>query len=301
MEGPQEKRLVDEVKKVRERFVDITQDCISDDELEQFIEKIVKAANRGVSAIRNVTMSEPNWSYGQAIFFAATVLTTIGYGRVTPLSDGGKGFCIVYAIIGIPLTLILFTALVERILIPVKAFLYFLFRKLGHVYQAFYIQLLHLVIMGFGLLVFFILIPAAIFAVLEPSWNYLDGIYYCFISLTTIGLGDYIPGDSADQPNRALYKVATTLYLLTGLVMMMVVLSVLYDIPELNLGFHFYLKSDPVDDERTRLKSLANMQGPGLKYTKQVNEAEGQPSGQENFRPGAGTYQSFQDKDIGEE
>lgn len=90
-------------------------------------------------------------------------------------------------------------------------------------------------------------------------------------------------------------------YLLTGLVMMMVVLSVLYDIPELNLGFHFYLKSDPVDDERTRLKSLANMQGPGLKYTKQVNEAEGQPSGQENFRPGAGTYQSFQDKDIGEE
>lgn len=59
----------------------------------------------------------------------------LGYGRVTPLSDGGKGFCIVYAIIGIPLTLILFTALVERILIPVKAFLYFLFRKLGHVYQ----------------------------------------------------------------------------------------------------------------------------------------------------------------------
>lgn len=85
-------------------------------------------------------------------------------------------------------------------------FFFFLFSC----HQAFYIQLLHLVIMGFGLLIFFILIPAAIFAVLEPSWNYLDGIYYCFISLTTIGLGDYIPGDSADQPNRALYKVATT-------------------------------------------------------------------------------------------
>ena len=58
-----------------------------------------------------------------------------GYGRVTPLSDAGKGFCIIYAVIGIPLTLILFSALVERILIPVKAFLYFLFRKLGHLYK----------------------------------------------------------------------------------------------------------------------------------------------------------------------
>lgn len=51
---------------------------ITDDELEQFIEKIVAAANRGVYATRNVTMSEPNWSFGQALFFSTTVLTTIG-------------------------------------------------------------------------------------------------------------------------------------------------------------------------------------------------------------------------------
>ena len=49
----------------------------SDEELEAFIVKIVRANNRGVSAIRNVT-NEPNWSFGQAFFFAGTVLTTIG-------------------------------------------------------------------------------------------------------------------------------------------------------------------------------------------------------------------------------
>lgn len=296
LEGPEESKSVTEMKEARESFADISRECVSEEELERFIEKVVLAANRGVSATRNVTMSEPNWSFGQALFFASTVLTTIGYGRVTPLSDIGKGFCIIYAVIGIPLTLILFSALVERLLIPVKAFLYFLFRRLGHLYKAFHIQLFHLMLVVAVLVIFFMLIPAAIFQALEPSWNYLDAFYYCFISLTTIGLGDFIPGDTTNQPHRALYKVSTTVYLLMGLIMMMTVLSVLYEIPELNLGFHFYMKSDTPDDEQTRLKSDADgAAGPaGNQHKKQQDDAESQPGR-------AGTYQSFQDKDSGEE
>ena len=56
----------------------------------------------------------------------------------------------------------------------------------------------------------FFLVPAAILANLEPKWNYLDSLYYCFISLTTIGLGDFIPGDMPGQELRPLYKAATT-------------------------------------------------------------------------------------------
>lgn len=129
---------------------------------------------------------------------------------MTPLSKAGKCFCIIYAVLGIPLTLMLLTALVERLMIPSTRFLRFLNRKLGHLCQPFNIRLLHLCVVGSLLLVFFWFLPAAIFAYLEPDWDYLDSMYYCFISLTTIGLGDYIPGDSPNQSHRPLYKILTT-------------------------------------------------------------------------------------------
>lgn len=134
----------------------------------------------------------------------------LGYGHVTPLSKGGKIFCMLYAMLGIPLTLVLLTALVERLMVPTTMLLQCLNSRLGHLYQPFNIRLLHLFLVGSLLLCLFFLIPAAIFAVLEPEWDYLDSLYYCFISLTTIGLGDYIPGDSPNQPYRPVYKVAIT-------------------------------------------------------------------------------------------
>lgn len=59
----------------------------------------------------NLLLEEPflpkseKWTIMQAIFFASTVCTTIGYGNIVPETFEGRLFCIFFAIIGIPFTL----------------------------------------------------------------------------------------------------------------------------------------------------------------------------------------------------
>lgn len=51
------------------------------------------------------------------------------------------------------------------------------------------------------------------------DWPYLDGAYFCFISLSTIGFGDLVPGDSisgADSKSQE-KLVICSLYILFGL------------------------------------------------------------------------------------
>lgn len=269
LEGPNEKRDIQRLKTLRAAFLQ-KHNCVTDEELEAFMVEIVRANERGVSAIRNVTM-EPNWSFGQSFFFAGTILTTIGYGHVAPLSDGGKGFCILYALIGIPLTLIMFTAIVERLNTLATIFLQFLIKKMQDIFKIFHIRLFHLSIMVLIVLIFVFLIPASIFTAIEVEWNFLDSFYYCFISMTTIGLGDYIPGEHPDQSGRTLYKISLTVYLFLGLVMMMLVITVLYEIPELNLGIHFQMKGDTESEaESIHLRSSQN----GHTYTQHRNEPD---------------------------
>jgi potassium channel subfamily K member 18 len=51
------------------------------------------------------------------------------------------------------------------------------------------------------------------------NWSILEGIYFCFITLSTIGLGDYVPGNSInDTDQQAEFKlVGVSFYLLMGL------------------------------------------------------------------------------------
>lgn len=41
-----------------------------------------------------------------------------------------------------------------------------------------------------------VLLPAALYSYVE-NWSYLESVYFCFITISTIGFGDYIPSNTA--------------------------------------------------------------------------------------------------------
>lgn len=70
------------------------------------------------------------------------------------------------------------------------------------------------------LLVGYIGMGATIFSVWE-QWNYLDGSYFCFITLTTIGFGDLVPGaDTISESGSEIKLVLCSLYMLFGMALL---------------------------------------------------------------------------------
>ncbi|NXS76511.1 KCNK1 protein, partial [Pandion haliaetus] len=113
------------------------------------------------------------------------------------------------------------------------------------------VAIIHAIVLGFITVSCFFLIPAAIFSVLEDDWNFLESFYFCFISLSTIGLGDYVPGEGYNQKFRELYKIGITckfLFLL-GLYTFLVALF-LHSFQGLKkFRKLFYVKKDKEEDQ----------------------------------------------------
>ncbi|XP_051471817.1 otoferlin isoform X1 [Apus apus] len=155
------------------------------------------------------------WKFAGSFYFAITVITTIGYGHAAPSTEGGKVFCMVYALLGIPLTLVMFQSLGERINTFVRYLLHRIKKCLGM--RRAEVSMANMVTIGFFSCISTLCIGAAAFSYYE-HWSFFHAYYYCFITLTTIGFGDYVAlqKDEALQ-NKPQYVAFSFVYILTGL------------------------------------------------------------------------------------
>ncbi|XP_069744141.1 potassium channel subfamily K member 9-like [Narcine bancroftii] len=167
-----------------------------------------------------VLQSEPHraghqWKFAGSFYFAITVITTIGYGHAAPGTNAGKAFCMFYAVLGIPLTLVMFQSLGERMNTFVRYLLKRIKRCLGMKNTE--VSMENMVTVGFFSCLGTLCIGAGAFAHFE-DWTFFHAYYYCFITLTTIGFGDFV----ALQNNEALqkrppYVAFSFMYILVGL------------------------------------------------------------------------------------
>ncbi|XP_047465185.1 potassium channel subfamily K member 1-like [Mugil cephalus] len=254
IELPYEYELRQELKAARQDFLS-NNTCVSDARLEQLLVRALEASNYGVSVLGN--NSSRNWDFVSSLFFTSTVLTTTGYGHTVPLSDEGKAFCIFYSLFGIPITLFFLSAVVQRLMAVVTQRPVSYFHRRWAMSRS-KLAIIHATCLAVVMSILFLIIPAWIFITLEKDWNFLESLYFCFISLTTIGLGDYVPGEThskEDNPHPHLYRLAITIYLLLGLVCILVVLETCWELPHTRrLRQRFYQEhARELDSETTNI------------------------------------------------
>ncbi|XP_053619203.1 potassium channel subfamily K member 9-like isoform X2 [Plodia interpunctella] len=177
-----------------------------------------------------VLKSEPHkagqqWKFTGAFYYATTVLTTIGYGHSTPATIGGKLFTMFYAIVGIPLGLIMFQSIGERVNRLSSVIIKSIKRAMNcKQINATEVDLICVVTTLSSLT---IAGGAAAFSTCE-GWSYFDSVYYCFITLTTIGFGDMVALQRDNALNRKpSYVMFALIFILFGLAIVAACLNLL--------------------------------------------------------------------------
>nr|XP_012602364.1 potassium channel subfamily K member 5 isoform X1 [Microcebus murinus] len=185
--------------------------CLGQEGLDKILQVVSDAAGQGVAITGNQTFN--NWNWPNAMIFAATVITTIGYGNVAPKTPAGRLFCVFYGLFGVPLCLTWISALGKFFGGRAKRLGQFLTKR-GVSLRKAQITCTAIFIV-WGVLVHLV-IPPFVFMVTE-EWDYIEGLYYSFITISTIGFGDFVAGVNPSANYHALYRYFVELWIYLGL------------------------------------------------------------------------------------
>ena len=131
----------------------------------------------------------------------------------------------VYALPGIPLCLVMFQSIGERINTLITRLLRRLIIMLRCKNKT--VSQTHLIFVSANVVTIVLTAGAAVFAQYE-KWQYLDALYYCFITLTTIGFGDFVALQREDSlAKRPDYVAFSLIFILFGLTVVSSVMNLL--------------------------------------------------------------------------
>ncbi|CAL8271728.1 unnamed protein product [Merluccius merluccius] len=194
--------------------------CLDGPALEKFVQVILDAWEKGVNPSGNST-NPSNWDFSSSFFFAGTVVTTIGYGNLSPSTVSGQVFCVFYALCGIPLNLVFLNQLGKSLTVHLGRLERGMLSLVPHK-QSVEVLAVGLFVASGSLL--FLVIPPLLFSYVE-GWSYGEGFYYAFITLSTIGFGDYVVGTDPDKHYITVYRSLAGVWIIFALAWLALVLS----------------------------------------------------------------------------
>ncbi|XP_033028544.1 potassium channel subfamily K member 16-like [Lacerta agilis] len=210
LENDHHKRVETEIFQRKEEFLK-NYTALSPEEVELFLVNVMSSVQMGIDPVGDRPQEEhSSWDFANSFFFVGTMLATIGYGNLCPQTKEGQIFCVIYALFGIPFNLIclnyigfLVSGLFERLAEKVHG----KENKKSAVYITVFVAM--------GILMFLIL-PSFLFKWME-GWSYYEAVYFTFITLSTIGFGDYLIGKNFERKYFPGYRQISAIWIIMGL------------------------------------------------------------------------------------
>ncbi|KAM9376206.1 uncharacterized protein kcnk4a [Pholidichthys leucotaenia] len=214
LEEPKEKSAHNNLRQAKEDFL-TNNSCVSELDFHTLMKGVVSAVEAGLDVSSLTANLTTRWDLASTIFFCGTIITTIGFGNLSPRTWFGQLFCVCYALVGIPMFGILLAGVgdhmgtvLRRAVAKIETL--FLKRKVRPTTVRVISAVLSILI---GCLIF-LAVPTVVFQKVE-EWNFLESLYFVVITLTTVGFGDYVP--VGGHKDSKFFKLLVLLWIVFGL------------------------------------------------------------------------------------